>query len=331
VTSVRAERDKDATEPPGRGKIPILLESGDLYRAEIIEVTPSEVRVRMMVDGNPVETAILREEIEPHSMYEILRARMSPKTAADQMVLGGYAHDLRLWGLAERHFRNAIRMDPSLQETLGADLNEVRAKMAETLLDRVRTLVNSKQKKEAQRIAGILIEDYGDTDAAAKTVKMREEGKLEARAEDEALGEIPSEGGNRELRRAGHLYRRAVDYWTAALSEPAATGDSLEDLERSLEALDRAAEIFEDLEPALQEAAEPHAMGGLDALIREQKINSLLQLAATLAIRGSIYRALDRVNQVFLIDASNPDAKRMRERIVTAALDSGYHKRYRRR
>jgi tetratricopeptide (TPR) repeat protein len=340
-TLIWASAASVSASPYPQEKQPVLLHSGEIYLVTIDDIDAETLKVRLELDGKPVEATIPRSAIDPYSMYRILRERFDPLAAADHRKLGEFAREHGLWSIADRELRSAIELDPSLEESLADDLRDVENRLVAELVAEAEKRFEEGSNASARRIARFVLNEHAEAKGADSAKKLLREIRSRPARTGSGPDETESEASDTEgdgsrgetgpFARVRRMVEKAENYWTVALVRESGTGEPIDLLERSLSLLDDAKDRNEEILADVQDAKLVRAGNRLDERIRAQRIESHVSLGSLLVIRGSTHDALDHANRALALDPDSSDAKRLRDRIVAAAVSAGYYKNFRRR
>src|SRR5262245_22820945 len=113
----------------------VTLTSGTTYDASEVTVAEGHVRFTFKVGGGTATVTMPWERLDPWSALAIRAARAKPGDGRAQLALGRFALDRGLVKEAERRFRKAAEIDPSLVADRDAALAGVRDAELVAVLD----------------------------------------------------------------------------------------------------------------------------------------------------------------------------------------------------
>jgi len=270
------------------------------------------LQVRLQ-DGRAMQYTM--DELDARSVY-LVNASLIPKNDAKaQLLTANFARDAGLYAHAVRRYKDAAKLDPSLQGTVDAEMGKLRRAAAEWCAATARAAAGKGNFKEAEKWAKVLIEKLpGEPEAAqAKSAldqyyaQNREKKMAEADAKASAALQKDIEQGKKR-------YQQMVDKSKQALqagSNSEATGlyrGALADGKAVLKEIDEIEKKYDD--PAIKEQAASYRQ-----VVTDQIIEVHLNMASQLATQSDYRGAQQAVNQALALDPKNEAALSMRVRI----------------
>ena len=145
---------------------------GGIKVGQITQVDKIGIQLRIRGRSKPI--SISWSSILPYSVYQIKVARIQEGDAASHWDLAEYCRKHSLYSFAVREYREAMKIDPSREESAMGKIQETRNEDARTKYEEARRLALLKKWKEASHLLTTIIMKYSDTpyfDAAKKEVE----------------------------------------------------------------------------------------------------------------------------------------------------------------
>jgi len=299
----------------------LYLASGTTVRGTPIADDGLSVELRMS-DGSGRTYAYT--DLDPRSVYRLMKGRASRDDGAAQIEVGNYARDHGYYAHARRHYDQALAADRELGARVEHELGILRERAAGEELAKARTALSKGETGAAEEHLATVLKEFPGERAAESAAAMlndihaREatmtrsapDLEVEVAADFDKVREYYDRGveENRKGLLASKNQSRALRHFDSALKNTQKARQEIGGVMKSNED-----------SPAHRRAADDWERRSLDLVIDVD-----LNMASIYMTRESFNSALERVNHAIAVDPANQEARNMRARIEVAASNDNW-------
>jgi hypothetical protein len=256
------------------------------------------------------------DELDARSAY-LLNASLIPKNDAKaQLLTANFARDAGLYAHAARRYRDAVKLDPSLQATVDGEMTKLRRAAAEFCASNVHAAAAKGNYPEAEKWAKILIEKLPGEPEAAQAKAALDNYYAQNRQKKMAAADEKADAAlQKDVEKGKERYSEMVEKSKQALQ---ATGTSqseslfraaLADGSAVLKQIDQIEKKYSS-DPQIKEQA-----GTYRRVVTDQMIETYLNIASQMSTKSDYRGAQKEVNAALALDPKNESALSMRARI----------------
>ncbi|HEV8112605.1 MAG TPA: hypothetical protein VGR31_07495 [Planctomycetota bacterium] len=256
------------------------------------------------------------DELDARSAY-LLNASLIPKDDAKaQLTTANFARDAGLYAHAARRYRAAVKLDPSLQSTVDAEMTKLRRAAAEFCASNAHAAASKGNYPEAEKWAKILIEKLPGEPEAEQAKAALDNYYAQNRAKKMAAADEKADAAlQKDVEKGKERYAQMVEkskqglqasgssqaegLFRGALADGSAVLKQIDDVEKKYGS-----------DPQIKEKA-----GGYRRVVTDQMIEVRLNIASQLATKSDYRGAQKEVNAALALDPKNDAAIAMRARI----------------
>jgi tetratricopeptide (TPR) repeat protein len=285
----------------------------------------SKTEILTFIAEDGTEQTIKVDELSPRSAYRA--ANSLAKTAEPGRVvrIGNFARDIGLYAHAARHYRNALKADPSLQAEVDAEFVTLRREAAVFCMSNAEEAIKKGDSKEAEKWLTTLVTKLPDEPLADKAATLLEQQYAQNHdSKDDELEKDHSDLLTKELKTGKMRYDSMLKKIQKGLTARNSSA-AKKDLEGAYKEGERALKEIDKVEKELEASTElKHVLDGYRVLVKEHMIQGQLALASFYTTQTSYQQAASEVNKALALDSKNKDALAARARIEQAAGDDGW-------
>ncbi len=280
----------------------------------------TEILTFIAEDGT--EQMIHIDELSPRSAYRAANSLAKTAEPARIVRIGNFARDIGLYAHAARHYRNALKKDPSLQAEVDAEMVTLRREAAVFCMSNAEEAIKKGDPKEAEKWLTTLVTKLPDEPLADKAAAMLEERYAAHHdSKDDQLEKDHADLLSKELRTGKLRYDSMLKKIQKGLTARNSSAAKRE-LEGAYKEGERALREIDKVEKQLEPSTElTQLLEGYRALVKEHMIGGQLALASFYTTQTSYSQALNEVNKALALDSKNTDALAARARIEQASSD----------
>jgi hypothetical protein len=254
-------------------------------------------------------------ELDSRSVY-LINASLVPKDdAKKQLQVANFARDIGLYAHAVRRYGETLKTDPSLKDTVDAEMAKLKRMAAETCKKNAQAAAGKGDMREAEKWLTILIDKLPDEPEAAEARTALDDYYAKNRAKKIADADAKSSDAlKKDLENGKARYQKMVEKCTQAL-QTKASGAS-ENLLRS--AISDGQWLLKEIDNIQKKHDVAQVRENADryrGIVTDQMIEAYLHIASQKTVQSDYKGALNVVNEALALDPKNQEALSARARI----------------
>ena len=295
----------------------VVFASGEIMIGRVLSMSDTSIRLRV---GFPKDETVEvpRDSIAPESLYSILEGQSDPDSATDRVKLAEESRKLGLLGHAIAEYREALRLDSSLEERVTKEIASLRSMIAADLLTMIEKSIENQQPVAARLNLEVLVERYADTPSGRKGASILPELEKKMHMASEGI-EADAKEVAAALKKATRLEANATRARKGAEGPIIRSASTRRKREKALGYLEQAWEEIGGL-AAPKSRDFVGDFTGTKARIRETLEKEYLVLGTYHVGRLSLPRAEDYNVKACKLGAEHSTCKRLQEIIVRARI-----------
>jgi len=261
------------------------------------------------------------EELAPRSIYRLEKGRTPRTDGLGLMKLGDLAREAGFWAHANRHYKEALKVDPALRPRIETALAGLREEASQAVLAEAREDMRKKRVKDAEKHLTAVLNEFPDERAAVEAAAMLDRIHTQDRtrsvpARDKQLEklfasavsdlEYAADSNHKGL--TSKSQSRSINSYRNAISR----------LERGRKKLAGIEKKNKDDRVVVERADE------LDAQAIELYVTTSLNLVSSYMVQTSYNEALKAANAAVAVAPTDQRLLSARARIENAAADSDW-------
>lgn len=282
----------------------------------------AETEILTFIAEDGTEQTIHVDELSPRSAYRAANSLAKTADPARLVRIGNFARDIGLYAHAARHYRDALKKDPSLKAEVDAQTVILHREAAEFAMKNAEEALKKGDNKEAEKWLTTLVTKLPDEPLAEKAAAMLEEQYAAHHdSKDDEYEDSHADLLSKELKKGKQRYDsmlKKIQSGLTARGSSKATRDfegAFKDGETALSEIDK---VEKELEPSTELS---QLLDGYRTLVKEHMVQGQLALASLYTTRTSYQQAAREVNKALVLDPSNKDLLAARARIEQAASE----------
>ncbi len=255
------------------------------------------------------------DQLDARSVYLVNASLIPDGDAKAQLLAANFARDAGLYAHAARRYKDAAKLDPSMQGTVDAEMAALRHSAATLCITNARAAAAKQDFKDAERWLKILIEKLPNEPEAAQAKTALDQHYSQTRATKMSETEAKSSDALKKDVAAGkQRYEQMVEKTKKGLQSNGSSqakglfNSALADGEAVLKELDRIEKKYTD--PQTREQATSYRK-----MVIDQMVDVHLHIASSLATQSDYKGAQREVSACLALDPKNESALSMRVRL----------------
>jgi len=299
----------------------LYLAGGNTVRGVLVADNGLAIELRS-TDGST--RTYTYDELDPRSVYRLMKGRAPKGNAAAQIEVGNYARDVGYYAHARRHYQQALDDDPAVQAQVDEAMATLRQAASQAELTAASDALTKGDSKTAEEHIAVILTEFPDEPAATSAAAML--GDMQAR-EASTTRSAPDRSAEvtRDFAKAQKAYDKAVALNREGLLNTKKQSSALKSFGSAIESCES---VQKDVASVLKKNPDsaPHRSYGkqLDGDAVALMVATNLDMVSIYMTRSDYQSALQSVNHALAVDPGNAEARQARARIETASSDDGW-------
>ena len=301
----------------------LYLAKGGTVRGRLV----SDDGASIQLEGSDGQKRIITyQDLDPRSVYRLMKGRTSNDDAEGQIEVGNYARDAGYYAHARRHYNMAVKADPSVQERVDKESTKLREVAGDAELARAREAASKGDLDAAEGHLSNIINEFPDGQAAATAATMLQDLQARDAAGSSSAPDTSAEIA-KELKQATDFVAKAKDENRKGLLNSKKQSTALRSFDKAADYGEKARKSIEKKSGEKDLADDPaftRAASALDRQAVDVIVDASLNSASLYMTRESYGSALAATNRAIATDPNNQQARSTRARIEVAASSNDY-------
>lgn len=255
------------------------------------------------------------DQLDARSVYLVNASLIPDNDAKAQLLAANFARDAGLYAHAARRYKDAVKLDPSLQGAVDVEMATLRHSAATLCIANARAAAAKQDFAEAERWLKTLIEKLPNEPEAAQAAAALDQHYSQTRAVKMADADAKaSDALKKDVAAGKQRYEQMVEKTKQGLQARGSSqakglfNSALSDGKFVLKELDRLEKKYDDSKSRTQAAS-------YRKLVNDQMVDLHLHIASQLATQSDYKGAQREVNEALAIDSKSAAALAMRVRL----------------